>query len=76
MTRIPHLDDRVKLLRTNDVLGITGWSTMTLWRRVKSGAFPRPVRPGGPHSKAVAWLRDDVERYLTDLARDREPIVA
>ena len=74
MTRIP-LDERIQLLRTNDVLGITGWSQMTLWRRVKSGAFPRPVRPGGPGSRTVAWLRDDVEGYLEGLEA-RAPIVA
>ena len=35
------------ILRTKDVLNVVGFARTTLWRRVKSGDFPQPVRLGG-----------------------------
>lgn len=49
-----------QILRMPDVLQRTGLSRTTLWRRVKSGQFPRPLRLGGPNSRAVGWRSQDV----------------
>lgn len=32
---------------------ITGWSSPTIYRRCKAGAFPRPIAPGKWHGGAV-----------------------
>ena len=34
-----------RILRIPEVVRITGLSKTTIWRRVKSGDFPAPVRP-------------------------------
>jgi len=48
-----------KLLRTADVVEITGHHRCTIYRWVKAGTFP-PKRGGGGRG----WLRSDVEEWL------------
>ncbi len=55
------------ILRSQDVVTMVGLSRVTIWRRVKDGDFPQPLRLGGPKSRAVGWRRSDVERWLDDL---------
>ena len=58
------------ILRTKDVLNVVGFARTTLWRRVKSGDFPQPVRLGGAAgSRAVGWRSGEVERWLSRNAR-------
>lgn len=57
------------ILRTQAVLELIGLSRTSLWRRVKSGDFPPPVRLGGRGSRAVGWRRADVESWLEDLPK-------
>ena len=54
------------ILRTKDVLNVVGIARTTLWRRVKSGDFPQPVRLGGAGSRAVGWRSGDVEQWLAE----------
>lgn len=54
----------VQILRTAAVLRATALSRTTLWRRVRDGSFPAPIRLGGPRSRAVGWLRADVEDWI------------
>ena len=63
----PVLDSYPHILRTRAVLAIIGLSRTSLWRRVRSGDFPAPVRLGGEGSRAVGWRRADVERWLDSL---------
>jgi len=51
------------------VLELIGLSRTSLWRRVRAGEFPAPVRLGGAGSRAVAWRREDVERWLETLPK-------
>ena len=37
----------LEILRVKSVLAATGLSRTTLWRRIRSGDFPRPLRLGG-----------------------------
>ena len=53
-----------QILRTPEVLKITRLGRTTLWRRVRSGDFPRPLRLGGPKSRAVGWKREAVEAWV------------
>jgi prophage regulatory protein len=50
-----------RLLAKPHVLERTTWSDTTLWRRVRAGDFPRPIRisPG-----RVAWRESDVEAWI------------
>jgi prophage regulatory protein len=54
----------LEILRMPDVLRMTGLSRTTLWRRVRAGQFPRPIRLGGPQSRAVGWLKEEVEEWI------------
>ena len=60
------MSETVQILRTQAVLNATGISRTTLWRRVRSGDFPRPLRLGGPTTRAVGWRRAEVQRWLED----------
>ena len=55
-----------QILRTADVIAATGLSRTTLWRRVKAGDFPRPIRLGGPESRAVGWRRSEIETWINN----------
>ena len=57
------------ILRTPTVLALIGLSRTSLWRRVRAGDFPAPVRLGGEGSRAVGWHRGDVERWLSELSK-------
>ena len=57
------------ILRTPAVLALIGLSRTSLWRRVRDGDFPAPVRLGGEGSRAVGWRRADVERWLEALPK-------
>ena len=57
------------ILRTPSVLTLIGLSRTSLWRRVRAGDFPAPVRLGGQGSRAVGWRRADVERWLETLRK-------
>ena len=66
----PVLDDRapasgpVQVLRMSAVMAATGLSRTTLWRLRRTGEFPAPVRLGGDGSRAVGWLRNDIEAWI------------
>ena len=62
-------DSLPAILRTPAVLALIGLSRTTLWRGVRSGDFPAPVRLGGKGSRAVGWRREDVERWLEALPK-------
>ena len=57
------------ILRTPTVLVMIGLSRTSLWRRVRAGNFPGPVRLGGAESRAAGWHREDVEMWLEALPR-------
>ncbi|WP_420636997.1 helix-turn-helix transcriptional regulator [Candidatus Palauibacter sp.] len=54
----------MEILRMPAVLGMTKLSRTTLWRRIREGEFPRPVRLGGARSRAVGWHRSEIEEWL------------
>jgi predicted DNA-binding transcriptional regulator AlpA len=50
------------LLRERELLPVVPWSAPTLWRRVKSGDFPQPIRLEG---RITVWRWGDVRAWLT-----------
>ena len=57
----------MEILRMPNVLAMTSLSRTTLWRRVREGTFPRPLRLGGERSRAVGWRRGEVEEWIRKL---------
>jgi predicted DNA-binding transcriptional regulator AlpA len=51
-----------KVLRRAAVLGATGWSTPTLYRKIKEGKFPAPTKLD-PEGQSVIWFEDEVEEF-------------
>ena len=58
-----------RILRTRDVLRITGISRSTLWRRIRDGSFPAGFRLGGRGSRCVGWREGDVLAWLESRER-------
>ena len=53
-----------ELYSRQKVLALTSMSGPTLWRCIKNGSFPSPVRIS---ANRVAWLSSDVYAWLTAL---------
>ena len=53
-----------RILRTPEVVRITGLSKTTIWRRVKNGDFPAPLRLGNLATRSVGWREREVENWL------------
>ncbi len=49
-----------------------GLSRVTIWRRVRDGDFPSPIRLGGPKTRAVGWRRSEIEDWLKALGQETE----
>jgi prophage regulatory protein len=58
------LSGQTRLLRLEEVLARTGYSRATLYRRIGSGAFPKPVPLG---KTARAWPSHLVDQHITGL---------
>ena len=52
-----------RLIRRPEVQQLTGLPVSTLYRLVKVGSFPSPVKIGG---RAVAWRAGEVADWLAD----------
>ena len=52
------------IIRLPRLMEMVGLSRTTIWRRVKSGELPPPVRLGGPGSRAVGWRKTAIEGWL------------
>ena len=54
------------LLRRTEVERRTGLSCTSIYRLMRVGAFPEPVRVG---PRAVRWLASEIEAWLQGLSR-------
>ena len=54
----------MEILRIEEVVKMVGLSRTSIWRRIKDDDFPAPRRLGGPNTRAVGWLRADIEDWL------------
>lgn len=58
-------DSPTRLLRKPQVLARVPWSDTTLWRRVKDGTFPAPIKIS---ENCVAWRERDVNAWIEERA--------
>ncbi len=54
-------DSLNSVLRMPQVMVVTGLSRTSIWRRLKEGDFPRPIRLG---PNAVGWKLRDIELWI------------
>lgn len=57
------------VLRLPAVLRMIGLSRPTLYRMVKAGTFPQPIKLG---AAAVGWLADDVSQWIAERVTARD----
>ena len=60
------------IMRIDEVVQTLQISRTTLWRRVRAGQFPPPLRLGGAGSRAIGWRRTDIERWVDELRLSAE----
>ena len=61
-----------QIMRLREVLAVLGISRATLWRRVRDGQFPPPVRLGGTGTRTIGWKSSEVERWIEELRSSAE----
>lgn len=52
-------------IRQKQLLNLVGFSASTLWRKVNSGEFPRPVKLG---ERITAWRYEDIDIWFRNQA--------
>ena len=60
-------EPRIRVLRQSDVIRLTGLSRTTIWRRVRDGSFPPPIRLGPPGTRAKGWRQTDLQDWFDSL---------
>lgn len=55
-----------RLLTRQEIENLTGLSRSTLYRLMRRGAFPEPIRIG---LKAVRWPEPEIDAWLADRPR-------
>jgi len=62
-----------RLLSKKEVRQIVLLSPAEIARREKDGKFPKRVRLGNHRSSRVGWVDTEVEEWLAERIREREP---
>ena len=63
--------DPAILLSTRDVKKVAPVSSMSIWRWVRDGKFPQPLKLGSRNF----WRRDEIEAWLAERSAARPPAV-
>lgn len=65
--RTTETDLHIRVLREAEVIRLTGLSRTTIWRRVRDGSFPPPIRLGPPSTRAKGWRHTDLQDWFDGL---------
>ena len=63
---LPTTTTNARLLRLGDVLVRSGLSRSTIYRKMREGSFPEPLRVG---VRAVRWREAEIEDWLASRPR-------
>lgn len=58
------MDSNQGFIRQKRLLSIIGFSAPTLWRKVKAGTFPKPIKLG---ANMTAWRVEEVHQWMNGL---------
>ena len=68
-----------RFIRLPEVLSRTGYGRTSIYRKMEEGTFPRSVKLGGPledpnafDSRAIAWIEEEIEKWVEDRIEDRD----
>jgi len=62
-------DTQVLLVRLRQLISIVGLSRSTIYRLVKAGNFPKPIRIG---ISSLAWRMDEIHEWIDSRNRIRK----
>ncbi len=57
-----------RLLRLHSVVSRVPLSKSEMYRRIKAGTFPAPIKIG---VRAVAWREADIDQYISKLSKEQ-----
>ena len=57
----------MKLMTIEEVIKIGIGGRTTIWKKVKNGEFPKPIKLGGAPSSPIRWRSTDIDEYLRNL---------
>ena len=67
-----------RFIRLPEVLSRTGFGRTSIYRKMEEGTFPKCLKLGGPikdhtkfDSRAIAWIEDEIEKWVEDRIEDR-----
>ena len=70
-----------RFIRLPEVLSRTGLGRTSVYRKMAEGTFPKSLKLGGPpkdpeafDSRAVAWIEDEIDKWLESRIEDRNSI--
>jgi prophage regulatory protein len=65
----------MRVIEYSDLKSLKGvsYSTTQLWRLIKAGQFPRPIKIGGGRN---AWLEEEVDAYLKARVAARDAVAS
>ena len=61
----------MKLLTIEDVMELNLGKRTTLWKKVKTGEFPKPIKLGNSPSSPIRWKEEDIHNYINNLGDNR-----
>ena len=61
----------MKLLTIEDVIELNLGKRTTLWKKVKTGEFPKPIKLGKSPSSPIRWKEEDIHNYINNLGDNR-----
>ncbi len=65
-TQSAHSLPETGFVRQTQVLQVVPFSHATLWRRVKSGDFPQPVKLS---DRVTAWRAEEVRQWIAKVGK-------
>lgn len=68
MTVENYLDRRLKLIRLSEVSERVGLSRASIYRRIKEGKFPDPVRAGS----TSRWVTGEIDDWIDSIMSERQ----
>lgn len=60
-----------KLIRINHVSELTALAKSTIYKNIKLGKFPKPIKFGKSFRSPVMWREDEIQVWIQNLSKDR-----
>ena len=55
--------DELRIIRRPEVEAITGLSRSTIYSKIDTGVFPKPIKLS---ERSVGWLESEVQEWITE----------